>query len=91
MFVLELNIFRCSLLLLVCILEKKWEQGFRLCLLIIMGNIDEVVESVDEQFIISIIEEIISGGWRWYIDESFGQISQIIYCLVCVQVFIINY
>ncbi|KAJ7356232.1 hypothetical protein OS493_025986 [Desmophyllum pertusum] len=52
--------------------EKKREQALRSRSSTTTGNIDEAVESADEQPITSTAEETISGGWRRHTDESLG-------------------
>lgn len=72
MFVPESNTLRRSLLSLARTSEKKREQGLRSRSSTTTGNIDEAVESADEQPITSTTEETISGGWRRHTDESLG-------------------
>ena len=73
MFVPESNTLRRSLLSLARTTEKKKEQGFRSRSSTTTGNIDEAVESADEQPMTSTTEGTISGGWRRHTDESLGQ------------------
>ena len=72
MFVPESNTLRRSFLSLARTTEKKREQGLRSRSSTTTGNLDEAVESADEQPITSTAEETISGGWRRHTDESLG-------------------
>ena len=51
--------------------EKKKDQGFR-SRSSTTGNIDEAVESADEQPVTGTTEGTISGGWRRHTDENQG-------------------
>ncbi|XP_022799728.1 uncharacterized protein KIAA1109-like isoform X2 [Stylophora pistillata] len=75
MFVPESNTLRRSLLSLARSSEKKREQGLRSRSSTTTGNIDEAVESADEQPITGTTEETISGGWRRHTDESLGWVD----------------
>ena len=72
MFVPESNTLRRSLLSLARTTEKKKDLGFRSRSSTTTGNIDEAVESADEQPVTSTTEETISGGWRRHTDECLG-------------------
>lgn len=82
MFVPESNTLRRSFLSLARTVEKKKEQGLRSRSSTTTGNIDEAVESADEQPITSAAEETISAGWRRHTDESLGMTnsSSIVHC-----------
>ena len=72
MFVPESNTLRRSLMSLARTNEKKKDQGLRSRSSTTTGNIDEAVESADEQPVTSTSEGTISGGWRRHTDESLG-------------------
>ena len=72
MFLPESNTLRRSFLSLARTSEKKKHQGARSRSSTVIGNLDEAVESSDEQPVTSTAEEAISGGWRRQTDESLG-------------------
>lgn len=69
MFVPESNTLRRSLLSLARTSEKKKDLGFRSRSSTTTGNIDEAVESADEQLVSRTTEGTISGGWRRHTDS----------------------
>ena len=75
MYVPESNTLRRSLLSLARSSEKKREQDLRSRSSITTGNIDDAVESADEQPFTSTADETISGGWRRHTDESLGEMD----------------
>ena len=73
MFLPESNTLRRSFLSLARTAEKKRDQGMRSRSSTVIGNVDETLESSDEQPVTSTEEETISGGWRRHTDESLGK------------------
>lgn len=72
MFLPESNTLRRSFLSLARTSERKKTQGTRSRSSTVIRNLDEAVESSDEQPVTSSAEEAISGGWRRHTDESLG-------------------
>ena len=72
MFLPESNTLRRSFLSLARTSERKKTQGTRSRSSTVIGNLDEAVESSDEQPVTSSAEEAISRGWRRHTDESLG-------------------
>ena len=75
MFLPESNTLRRSFLSLARTSEKKKELGLRSRSSTTTGNLDEAVESADEQPITSTTEETISGGWRRHTDHNLGKLA----------------
>ncbi|XP_068720760.1 bridge-like lipid transfer protein family member 1 [Montipora capricornis] len=75
MFLPESNTLRRSFLSLARTAEKKRDQGMRSRSSTVIGNVDETLESSDEQPVTSTEEETISRGWRRHTDESLGWVD----------------